>query len=87
MDNSKCHNGHRVLDELPRLKILRAFHPPYSPDMSPCDFWMFGDFKRKQKDCHLQRPEEILTALQELCDEIAFEEFQIVFESRRDRLH
>jgi len=28
MDNSMCHNGHRVVDELRRLKILRApIHP------------------------------------------------------------
>jgi hypothetical protein len=56
MDNSMCHNEHRAANELHRLKILRAPHPPYSPNISPCDFWMFGDFKRKLKDRHLQGP-------------------------------
>jgi hypothetical protein len=65
IDNSMCHNGHRVVDELRRLKILRAPHPPYSPDISPCDFWMFGDFKHKLKDRHPQCPEEILRPFQE----------------------
>jgi histone-lysine N-methyltransferase SETMAR len=89
MDNSMRHNGHQVVDELRRLKILRAPHPPYSPDISPCDFWMFVDFvdlKRKLRDCHLQGPEEILTAFQELRDNITFEELQMTFESWRDRL-
>jgi hypothetical protein len=47
---------------------------------------MFGDFKRKQEDCDLQDPEELLTEFQELWDNITFEELQMVFESRRDRL-
>jgi hypothetical protein len=48
MDNSMCHNEHRVVDELGRLKILRASHPSDSLDISPCDFWRFGNFKEKE---------------------------------------
>jgi hypothetical protein len=66
MDKSICHNRHRVVDELHRLKILRRPHPPYSPDINPCDIWMFGEFKGTLKDGHLQGPEEIITAFQEL---------------------
>jgi hypothetical protein len=66
MGNSICHNVHQVIDELPCLKIFRAPHPPHSSDMSPCDCWMFEDFKGKLKEGHLQEPEEILTAFQEL---------------------
>jgi hypothetical protein len=54
------------IDELRRLKILRAPHPRYSPNINPCDFWMLGDFKEKLKDPRLQDPDEILTAFQEL---------------------
>jgi hypothetical protein len=86
MCNSIYHNGHQVVDEFRRLKILRAPHPLYSPDIRPCDFWMYGDFKEKLKDCHLQGPEEILTAFQELWNDLTFEEWQMVFESWRDRL-
>jgi hypothetical protein len=38
MDSSICHNGHQAVDELRHLKILRTPHPPYSADISPCDF-------------------------------------------------
>jgi hypothetical protein len=81
MDNLIRHNVHKVLDELRRLKILRALHPPYSLNISPCDFWMFGDFKGKRKDSRLQGSNEILMAFQELWDNIPFEKFQMVFES------
>jgi hypothetical protein len=86
MDNSMWHNGHRIVDELRRLKILRAPHPPYSLGTSPCDCRIFGDFKRKLKNGDLQRPEEILTPFQELWDNITLEELQTGFESWHDRL-
>jgi hypothetical protein len=70
MDNSISRNGHRVVDELCRLKILRTPHLPYSPDISPCGFWIFGDLKGKLKTGHLQGLEKILTAFQELWDSI-----------------
>jgi hypothetical protein len=47
---------------------------------------MFGDFKGKLKDRHVQGPEEILMAFQELWDNITFQELQMGFESSRDRL-
>jgi hypothetical protein len=86
MDNSMCHNEHRVVNELRHLKILRVPHPPDSPDISLCHFWMFRDFKGKLTDCDLQGPEEILTAFQESWDNITFEELQMAFESCPDRL-
>jgi hypothetical protein len=54
MDNSMCHNEHRVVNELRHLKILRALHSPYSPDISPPDFGIFEYFKGKLKDHRLQ---------------------------------
>jgi hypothetical protein len=86
MDNSMCHNRHRVVDELCRLKILRVPHSLHSPDILPCDFWIVGDFKGKLNDRHLQGPEEILPAFQEMRHNLVFEEVQMVFESWRDWL-
>jgi hypothetical protein len=63
MDDSICHNGIGVVDELHPLMILKALHPPCSPNISPCDFWIFGDFKGKLTDRHLQGPKEIFTRL------------------------
>jgi hypothetical protein len=47
---------------------------------------MFGDFKRRLKECHLQGLEQILMAFQELWDDITLEELQMVFESWSNRL-
>jgi hypothetical protein len=78
MNNSIRHNEHRVVDELSRLKILRVPHPPYSPDISPCDFWMSGDFTGKLKDRHLRDSDEILTPFQALWDNITFDGLEMV---------
>jgi hypothetical protein len=45
MDNFMCHNRRKVTDELENLKLIRGAHPPYSPYLSPCDFWIFGKLK------------------------------------------
>jgi hypothetical protein len=30
--------------------MVRALHPVYSPDLSPCDFWFFGYAKKRMKN-------------------------------------
>jgi hypothetical protein len=38
MDNSICHNGAKLTEKLEKRHIARAPHPPYSPELSLCDF-------------------------------------------------
>jgi transposase len=38
MDNSRCHNGKKITAEIKHRRFVRAPHPPYSPDLNPCDF-------------------------------------------------
>jgi histone-lysine N-methyltransferase SETMAR len=42
MDNCRVHNAMEASQAIGRIKIKRLAHPPYSPDLSPCDFWFFG---------------------------------------------
>ena len=34
-------------------------HPPYSPDLAPCDFYLFPNFKSKLKGYHFGTMENI----------------------------
>jgi hypothetical protein len=68
MDNSMCYNGRKVTDELDNLKFDGVPHPSYSPDLSPCDFWLFGMLKQKIKDHLFQMVEEIMTAVHKAWD-------------------
>ena len=37
-DNAPVHNSILVIDYLTKMSINTAPHPPYSPDLAPCDF-------------------------------------------------
>jgi hypothetical protein len=50
MDNPMCHNDAKITEKLEKIHIARAPRPPYSPDFSPCDFWVFGILKQNMKE-------------------------------------
>ena len=41
LDNTPVHNSILVTDYLTKMGIKTVPHPPYSPDLAPCDFWLF----------------------------------------------
>jgi transposase len=79
MDNSMCHNGRKVANELDNLKLDRVPHPPYSPDLSPCDFWLFNMLKQAIKDREFHAVEEIPSAFHEVSSQVTSEDLQSVF--------
>jgi transposase len=50
VDDSMRHTGAKITEKLGKKYIARAPHPPYSPDLSPCDLWSFVILKEKMKD-------------------------------------
>jgi hypothetical protein len=60
-------------------KLQRLSHPVYSPDVSPCDFWLFGMLKGNMKDRAFQTIEEILEAVTLIWNGVTFEQLQTVF--------
>jgi hypothetical protein len=79
MNNLMCHNGRKVIEEFDNRKLQRVAHPPYSPDLSPCDFWLFGMLKQKMKDREFSGVEEIMKAVQEIWREVTLERLQSIF--------
>ena len=47
MDNAPAHRGRDVRRALLEMEWQQIPHPPYSPDLSPCDFFLFPYLKRK----------------------------------------
>jgi hypothetical protein len=79
MDNSMCHNARRTSLELEHDKIERAPHPAYTPDTSPCNFWLFGFLKEKLKEQELSTSDEINEKITTIWNDVTFEELQSVF--------
>jgi histone-lysine N-methyltransferase SETMAR len=63
MDNSMCYNGSKVMSKFDKHHIARLPHQPYSPDLSPCDFWFFGMLKGILKDREFHSHDEIEEAI------------------------
>jgi transposase len=79
MENSMWHNDAKIIEKLEKRHIARGSHPPYSPDLSPCDFWLFGTLKQKMKKQIFQSEEQILAAITESWNELTFEDIEIIF--------
>jgi transposase len=79
MDNSMRHNGAKITERLEKRHIARAPHAPYSPDLSPCDFWLIVILKQKIMERVFQSEEQIMVAITESCNELTFEDIQRVF--------
>ena len=47
LDNARVHTSQESSSFLKQLPFIKFPHPPYSPDIAPCDFFLFGYLKRK----------------------------------------
>jgi hypothetical protein len=47
---------------------LSSPHPLYSPDLAPCDFFLFPKIKLKLKGCQIDTNEEIQAKSQRVLD-------------------
>ena len=56
-------------------------HPPYSPDLAPCDFWLFP----KLTGCLYETTEEIKEAVTNVIDTLTLEDFDRAFQKFFER--
>ena len=54
------------------MSIKTVRHPPYSPDLAPCDFWLFP----KLRGCRYETIEEMKEAVTKVIDTLTQEDFQ-----------
>ena len=45
-DNAPVHDVLRICQFLAKNSITKMDHPPYSPDLAPCNFWLFPKLKK-----------------------------------------
>ena len=49
-DNASSHKTKQVAAYIKDIGMKTLNHPPYSPDLSPCDFWLFSKLKSHLSD-------------------------------------
>ena len=52
-DNTPVYNSILITDYLTKMGIKTVPQPPYSPDLAPCDFWLFPKLKEKLRGLSL----------------------------------
>jgi histone-lysine N-methyltransferase SETMAR len=49
-DNARPHRTPEVISYIQEQGIQSIDHPPYSPDLAPCDYWLFDYIKQRLPD-------------------------------------
>ena len=75
-DNAPVHNSILVTDYLTKIGIKTVPHPPYSPNLAPCDFWLFP----KLRGCRYETIEEMKEAVTMVIHTVTQEDFHRAFQ-------
>ena len=57
------------------MGIKTVPYRPYSPDLSPCNVWLFPKLKEKLRGCRYERIEEMKEAVMKVIDTLTQEDF------------
>ena len=82
-DNAPVHNSIRVTDYLSKMSIKTVPYPPYSPDLAPCDFWLFPKLRGR---CY-ETIEEMKETVMKVIDTLTQEDFHGALQNLLERYH
>ena len=78
---TSVHNSILVTDYLTKMGINTVPQPSYSPDLTPCDFWLFP----KLRGCRYETIEEMKKAVTKVIDTLTQENFPGAFQMLLER--
>ena len=82
-DNAPVYDSILVTDYLTKMSLKTVPQPPYSPDFSPCDFWLFP----KLRGCRYKTIEEMKEAVTKVIDTLTQEDFDRTLQKLLDRFN
>nr|CAH7750035.1 unnamed protein product [Callosobruchus chinensis] len=85
-DNAPAHTALSVKQFLTKNGMTPIVHPPYSPDLAPCDFFLFPRLKKDMKGKRFASVEEVKQKSLKGLKNIPKTEFKKCFEQWKDRL-
>lgn len=83
-DNAKPHVAIEVKNFLREEDVSVMPHPPYSPDLAPCDFWLFDYIKRNLPD--QPNKNSLFKAVSNIVENIPEKEFKKTFDRLLERM-
>lgn len=85
-DNAPAHSAQLTRDFLERNQVTVLPHAPYSPDLAPADFFLFGYLKQQLQGIHFHSLDEALNTLGEIIAKIPKKTWHSVFDEWFQRL-
>jgi transposase len=79
-DNAPPHNALSVKQFLANKNITVLEHPPYSPDLLPCNFYLFPKIKSGLKGTHFVSVEHVKAKTKEILNSLMEPDLQNCFE-------
>jgi hypothetical protein len=80
------HDMLAVREFLTKKSIMKLDHPPFSPDLALCDFWLFPKLKTAFKGHRFSDTADIQGHVMTILQSIPEEEFQKCFEQCKHQL-
>lgn len=87
MDNATPHRAKMVQEFANKNRLKMAPHPPYSPDLAPSDFYLFGKVKHALQGQEFESEEDLFQGIQTVLIGISEEELLSVMDEWERRLH
>ncbi len=84
-DNARPHVAHVVTEFLEEKGIETVPHPPYSPDLAPCDFWLFPEVKKALRGVRFTSNHQVVKAVEARCKELSKDGLSFVFQKWQER--
>jgi histone-lysine N-methyltransferase SETMAR len=78
-DNAPVHNAEAVRQNLASFGFRRVAHPPYSPDLAPRDFFLFGAVKQAFTGQHSATIDDLLMSVDTFRSGLSANFLQTVF--------
>ncbi|KAG5345851.1 SETMR methyltransferase, partial [Acromyrmex heyeri] len=85
-DNVSCHTARQTVDFLSNKNVELMIHCPYSPDLSPNDFFLFPNIKKKMRGERFESPEAAVETFRTLISEVTASEWKKCFENWFERM-
>jgi histone-lysine N-methyltransferase SETMAR len=84
-ENADPHLAKCVTESMDYNELKRVLHPPYSPDLAPSAFYLFGHVKHQLQGHEFTEGAELVSAISEILTQIPTDTLVDVFDDKMRR--
>jgi hypothetical protein len=86
VDNAKPHASKMSIEKIEELSFILVPQRCYFPNVTRCDFFLFGYLKQHLEGKHFTREDQVIAAVSDVFDRIPLQTFQDVMDDWQYRL-